>query len=183
MCHLICTWANGWENNRDARDLRRQRPRYDVTVMNTGAVCFAVFLPIRIKATLLRETSHVLMVRVFARILSPATEMQNQYLYDAYWRLTSSKCILSVYLIWNTSAQSVMCAIGILNILLNALMHIVWPVCFTVFLCGVVHCNVLLFRCHPSIHNWFNRSFSPSKSGYIFKNAVFNLVLLFGLSR
>ena len=30
---LICTWINGYVNNREARDLRRHRVHYDVTVM------------------------------------------------------------------------------------------------------------------------------------------------------
>ena len=30
---LICTWTNGWANNRDASDLRRNRANYDVTCL------------------------------------------------------------------------------------------------------------------------------------------------------
>ena len=30
---FICTWTNGWVNNRDAGDLRRYRAHYDVTVI------------------------------------------------------------------------------------------------------------------------------------------------------
>ena len=30
---LICTWINGWVNNREAGDLRRHRTHYDVIVM------------------------------------------------------------------------------------------------------------------------------------------------------
>ena len=33
MSSLICTWINGWVNNREAGDLRRHRAHYDVTVM------------------------------------------------------------------------------------------------------------------------------------------------------
>ena len=33
MFSLICIWINGWENNREAGDLRRYRSHYDVTVM------------------------------------------------------------------------------------------------------------------------------------------------------
>ena len=33
MFSLICTWINGWVNNRKADDLRRHRAHYDVTVM------------------------------------------------------------------------------------------------------------------------------------------------------
>ena len=33
MYSLICTWINGWVNNREAGDLRRHRAHYDVTVM------------------------------------------------------------------------------------------------------------------------------------------------------
>ena len=31
---LVCAWINGWVNNREACDLRRNRAHYDVTVMN-----------------------------------------------------------------------------------------------------------------------------------------------------
>ena len=31
---LICVWINGWENNREAGDLRRYRAHYDVIVMS-----------------------------------------------------------------------------------------------------------------------------------------------------
>ena len=34
MFSLICTWINGWVNNREADDLRRLRTHYDVNVMN-----------------------------------------------------------------------------------------------------------------------------------------------------
>ena len=30
---LICAWINGWINNREAGDFRRQQAQYDVTVM------------------------------------------------------------------------------------------------------------------------------------------------------
>ena len=33
MFSWICTWTNGWANNRDAGDLRRHRAHYDVIVM------------------------------------------------------------------------------------------------------------------------------------------------------
>ena len=33
MFPLICVWINGWENNREAGDLRRYRAHYDVIVM------------------------------------------------------------------------------------------------------------------------------------------------------
>ena len=33
MFSLICVWINGWVNNREAGDLRRNRAHYDVTVM------------------------------------------------------------------------------------------------------------------------------------------------------
>ena len=33
MFSLICTWTNGWANNRGAGDLRNQRAHYDVIVM------------------------------------------------------------------------------------------------------------------------------------------------------
>ena len=39
MFSLICTWTNGWANNRNAGDLRRHRVHYDVTVMLERHVC------------------------------------------------------------------------------------------------------------------------------------------------
>ena len=33
MFSLICVWINGWVNNREAGDLRRNRAHYDVIVM------------------------------------------------------------------------------------------------------------------------------------------------------
>ena len=33
MLSLICTWINGWVNNRESGDLRRHRALYDVIVM------------------------------------------------------------------------------------------------------------------------------------------------------
>ena len=38
MFSLICSWLNGWVNNREAGDLRRHRAHYDVVVMNS---CFS----------------------------------------------------------------------------------------------------------------------------------------------
>ena len=34
MFSLICAWANGWVNTREAGELRRHRAHYDVTVMS-----------------------------------------------------------------------------------------------------------------------------------------------------
>ena len=34
MFPLICTWMNGWVNNRETGDLRRHRSHYDVIIMN-----------------------------------------------------------------------------------------------------------------------------------------------------
>ena len=36
MFSLICAWINGWVNNRDAGDLRRQLAHYDVIMMHTS---------------------------------------------------------------------------------------------------------------------------------------------------
>ena len=36
MFSLICAWANGWANNRDAGNLRSHGAHYDVTVMAMG---------------------------------------------------------------------------------------------------------------------------------------------------
>ena len=43
MFSLICIWTNGWENNRDAGDLRRHRAHCDVIAMLFLPVCFCLF--------------------------------------------------------------------------------------------------------------------------------------------
>ena len=38
MFSLICSWMNGWVNNREAGDLRRHRAHYDVIVMSWNRI-------------------------------------------------------------------------------------------------------------------------------------------------
>ena len=38
MFSLMCVWINGWENNREAGDLRRHRAHYDVIVMISSSM-------------------------------------------------------------------------------------------------------------------------------------------------
>ena len=38
MFSLICAWINGWVNNGEAGDLRRQRAHYDITVMTMAYI-------------------------------------------------------------------------------------------------------------------------------------------------
>ena len=38
MFSLICTWTNGWVNNRDAGDLRRRSAHYNVTVIDLAGL-------------------------------------------------------------------------------------------------------------------------------------------------
>ena len=45
MFYLICTWTNGWVNNRDASDLRHHRTHYDATVIKACTVVLIKFLP------------------------------------------------------------------------------------------------------------------------------------------
>ena len=40
MFSLICLWINGWLNNREAGDLRRQHAHYDVTVMRVPNIYY-----------------------------------------------------------------------------------------------------------------------------------------------
>ena len=42
MISLICVWINGWENNREAGDLRRYRAHYDVIVMIEKSTAFSI---------------------------------------------------------------------------------------------------------------------------------------------
>ena len=44
MSYLICVWINGWENNREAGELRRYRTHYDVTVMQTLVIVNCVHI-------------------------------------------------------------------------------------------------------------------------------------------
>ena len=42
MFSMICAWINGWVNNRQAGDLRRNRAHYDVTVMLQNSLGFVI---------------------------------------------------------------------------------------------------------------------------------------------
>ena len=46
MFSLICIWINGWLNNREAGDLRRDRAHYDVIVMMLGYLCYCQACPL-----------------------------------------------------------------------------------------------------------------------------------------
>ena len=83
MFCLICTWINGWVNNRGAGDLRRHRAHYDVTVMLDNRLlwnCRQIIVPGHIpddKSTLVqvtawsrRATSHYL-IRCWPNFMSP----------------------------------------------------------------------------------------------------------------
>ena len=48
MFSLICAWINGSENNREAGDLRCQRPHYDITVMIPVSIKMPQFMNIRV---------------------------------------------------------------------------------------------------------------------------------------
>ena len=44
MLSLICTWINGWVNNRKAGDLRRNRAHYNVSVMVSALfICSVIY--------------------------------------------------------------------------------------------------------------------------------------------
>ena len=50
MFTLICTRINGWVNTREAGDLRRYRPQYDVIVMNAADVLTLEVPPVLVKS-------------------------------------------------------------------------------------------------------------------------------------
>ena len=54
---LICSWINGWVNNREAGDLRRHRVHYDVIVMKDPRVSSGVFY-VRFKSGRYPATRH-----------------------------------------------------------------------------------------------------------------------------
>ena len=39
MLSLICAWTNGWANNRDAGDLKRNHTHYDIAVIHAHISC------------------------------------------------------------------------------------------------------------------------------------------------
>ena len=49
MFSLICVWINGWVNNREAGDLRRDRAHYDVIVMPDVIVHVLIYGVITVK--------------------------------------------------------------------------------------------------------------------------------------
>ena len=46
MFSLICVWINGWVNNREAGDSRRNRAHYDVIAMKNGPATGPIMVPI-----------------------------------------------------------------------------------------------------------------------------------------
>ena len=54
MFTLICSWMNGWVNNRVAGDLRRYRAHHDVTVMRTIPECVINLHHLRFNQCLVR---------------------------------------------------------------------------------------------------------------------------------
>ena len=57
MFSLICTWINGWVNNREAGDLRRHNAHYDVTVMVLIDISFIV-MRIKINVCVFRGVAY-----------------------------------------------------------------------------------------------------------------------------
>ena len=53
MFSLICAWINGWVNNREAGDLRRNRARYDVIAMHS--MCFREITQISLCSTIIQS--------------------------------------------------------------------------------------------------------------------------------
>ena len=53
MFSLICTWINGWANNREVGDLRRHRAHYDVIVMS-----WILYESIEYKSALIQVMTH-----------------------------------------------------------------------------------------------------------------------------
>ena len=72
MFSLLCAWINGWVNNGEAGDLRRQCARYDVTVMMKERFRFA-----KLTDQLLFKTRHRQIVTIFVH--SWGTTMQGLY--------------------------------------------------------------------------------------------------------
>ena len=61
MFSLICVWINGWVNNPNAGDLRRQRVNYDVTIMtlNRNAPRLSFSRTTRWSGSIWRPQAHV----------------------------------------------------------------------------------------------------------------------------
>ena len=60
---MICAWTNGWENNRDAGDLRRHHAQYDITVMNCNnhnyfLPAYSIFIPMLVDGRGLMNREH-----------------------------------------------------------------------------------------------------------------------------
>ena len=82
QCFLWSRRINGWINNREAGDLRRPRPHYDVTVMNTELLCLSLQLVILIGNSWIYPWNDVTL-----RLRSPAARLFVQ----PFIRLTKMK--------------------------------------------------------------------------------------------
>ena len=80
MCSLICAGIDGWVNNREAGDLRRNRAQYDVTVMTRVSYHKAVRDVKRNQAEL-RKT----------KLANRAASLDNKYILYEVKKLSESK--------------------------------------------------------------------------------------------
>ena len=66
MFSLICTWMNGWVNNREAGDLRQHHAHYGITVM----LCQVYSTPSGIIGMIISEPDDVIKWKLFSALLT-----------------------------------------------------------------------------------------------------------------
>ena len=77
MFSLICTWINGWVNNRDAGDLRRHNAHYDVIVMGQ--------LNALLQMTFWNTFSEIRLIELPFWITEICSEVSNWQLHSVGW--------------------------------------------------------------------------------------------------
>ena len=76
---LICAWINGWVNNRETGDLRRNRGHYDVTIMKPTHH-FSTALPIMSYPTFIkfiRNSLNLLQISFISEVSDPSPSLNS----------------------------------------------------------------------------------------------------------
>ena len=99
---LICVWINGWVNNRDAGDSKRNRPHYDVSVMCSQHI----YLP-----ACFSSTHEILIKQIYRTLVSGSSLIMEANIHLLFLFYTTTivimcKPITAGLNLWNSALQS-----------------------------------------------------------------------------
>ena len=120
MFSLICVWINGWVNNREAGDLRRNRAHYDVTVMNRETSKVHITVPLWVEPPVASLHKRTVMQKMFpfddaimitqqSGIISSRSEKYQQMFTNCLIMECSHYKSCLFYPLWETTSHSRPC--------------------------------------------------------------------------